>query len=155
MRALCKLAVLACVASGIAGYAVKPASAAIVVRYYSGTMTENYHNFGRCFYSIASECTGWNYHVLNRENMYWSSGGDNFIGFDNGSSIRGFTFWLPGDIEIYPYQVGWDGGYLRASVALWTTTWADFNYADGCYGGPVYDCQYYEGPSPAQTFRRF
>lgn len=51
-------AVLAALA--LAGFTTEVASATHVT-FYSGTMTQNYHNFGRCYYSIASECSGWNY----------------------------------------------------------------------------------------------
>lgn len=68
--------------------------------FYSGTLTENYHNFGACFYTIASACSGWNY-------WQWSGGkisttnGSDLIALDSGSAIRGNFGYSPGDLDAH------------------------------------------------------
>jgi hypothetical protein len=103
--------------------------------YYSGTLTHDNHNFGRCFYSIGSDCTGFMiWQLWNEAVMADMDDGDSLLAFDNNQSIRGIFMWAPGfRWVVTPGQVEWQTHQnLRASVTLWTNTWVNFSYARTC-----------------------
>jgi hypothetical protein len=131
-----KLTALALAATALA--VPQAASADATIRdYYSGTLTENYHNFGRCWFSIASECSGWNYYVWNYMEIE-STDGTNLLSFDGGGEMAGKIIYAP-----YPHYeslytccdvVDWRGRYLRGGVSLEMATVTDFREAQTCAG---------------------
>lgn len=109
----------------IAGGSASNASAdAYIDWYYTGTLTENYHNFGACYYSIGSACTGWNYWFWSRAPANVNdTNGNNLAALETSSAIRG-DFFGPNDYgEIRASDAGWSGWYLKASVTLWTSSY--------------------------------
>jgi hypothetical protein len=125
----------------LAGFVPQSASADTVVQYYSGTLTENYHNFGRCYYTIASECSGFNYWQWNQANIS-SANGAVLIAFDRGGEIRGTFGYAGWNVRYWDHDALWDGMYIRGSVTLWGTSTAGFYYARVCGGSYAY-CYYY------------
>lgn len=87
-------------------------------------MTFNYHNFGRCYYTIGSECSGWNYWERNYGSVY-STNGENFFGLENNSVIRGYADPAGGLHTVFASYVGLGGQYIKGSVSLWTASVTD------------------------------
>lgn len=129
MGRLRRLVVLAAVI--VAAFAfVAPASATV---YFSGNLTENYHNFGRCFYDIGSECSGWNYWVKTTVDADYTDG-SYLIAFENDSTIRGDIWSVTSAVWLYAMHKGMGGWYIKGSISIWTASLLDVGYADVCIG---------------------
>lgn len=108
-------------------------AAAVSYVYYSGTLTENYHNFGRCYYSIGSDCS--------TRDWWWSTGayvsaadGSTLVALDNGPTIRG-DFAFPGNaVWVSDHEVDMYGQNLRGSVTIWSATYSSLQWASVCKG---------------------
>ncbi len=130
-RRLAALVALVCVVGVVGGASAPPASASHLT-YYSGTLTENYHNFGACFYSIGSACSGWNYWTGNGAS--WAqTNGSNWVGLDDSTSLRGDeVFGSFREHWVLASSVGFAGRYIRGSLTIWTATVTSVNAASTC-----------------------
>lgn len=134
MRRWVAFLVVSSAAFVLAGLAVEGASADLTIDdYFTGTLTENYHNFGSCHYSIASDCSGNNYWVWSQAFLA-STNGSNLVAVENDSTIRGdFMNWSGViGLRVYASAKGMGGWYIRGSVTLWTATLTDVDVASVC-----------------------
>jgi hypothetical protein len=140
MSRLIALLIVLVTAVALSSWQATPSRAATITTYYSGTLTENYHNFGACWSSIAYACTGWNYWIWNQMNVAQTNGTNIFCFDNNGQFCYGDVFGGTGSWW-NTCNVGGSGMcvYNRANVGLYSASVTNFNFARACAGSECRD----------------
>jgi hypothetical protein len=98
-----------------------PTAGATVQQYFSGTLLT--HKNPNCWWTIAEDCSNWNYWTTNNSDYHWSfDTGTTLSGFDNGNGLWGWTIAGPQDVFPNCSQIGGGmcGQYMRGASAYWS-----------------------------------